>query len=1429
MKKILSFLIASIIVLGSFQTVSAQLAQCVVHGTVYDWGTTTTSGLELRVVEVTKSGTLLRQFGNKPFKSDKTTGIIAFVLPRLSNAKFRANFGGFDGTIFYAIPDADSVNLSTLVAATFSSQTQSGFVTIQEVDGSPTITIQGLNDTLIVSNGTLTAGTNSATISTAGASHDILSATHSDAQTATLVRGDVLIAQTASPELRRLVLGASGTILRSDGTDLVYTTATFPATTVVNQILFSSATNVIGGIATSNSQILQTSAGGVPSFSATLPNAVQDNITRLGTITVGVWNGTAIADAFVLDNITIDLAATATALAANGGNATAGNAILGVDALGAAEGAFDVWTEAENTTAAYIANLAEDVSPQLGADLDANSFDIQFDDADGIFDSNSNEQVLFQLVASAVNYFEFTNAIATASPSLVVQGTDANIDLTLDGKGSGVVKTLSSNLDITGNIIVSGTVDSRDIATDGTKLDGIETAATADQTDEEIDDAAGPLVATGGTKTRITVTYQDGTDDIDFVVDDMNDDNPDDNTELPDMAAYTFKMRNAGSTGDPGDVKISALTDRAAFGTGDKLIIEESTGETRKIDFDDLPGAGGGLSNVVEDVTPQSGGDHDMNTFDIQFDDATGIRDDSDNEQLIFQKTASAINHVEMTNAAAGGEPLIAAVGGDTDVSLTLDGKGAGTVRTLSSNLDITGNIVVSGTVDGVDIAIRDHAVFAPNASPLSDHSGFTEEVEDLYGAATTSNTETRITVTYDDADGTVDYVVDDMNDDVPESGDFGNADDLETTGELSADVVDQAKIADDAIQEEHLKAVNTPVDEDIVTFEATTGDFEYHTLAELGIQPLDADLTTLAAPTAWRVFYSDGSSVITELALGASGTFLQSNGATSAPTFAVPGGGGDVSKVGTPVDNQIGVWTGDGTIEGTADFTFDGADFLFYNAVNDGNPEIRLGATDAEELHIQPVFDGGAQTLNHVLFQTDVASATADRGLFRFNVDGSNILDIDDGGLVLTGDVVVSGLVDGVDVAARDHAVFVPNASPLSDHSGFTEEVEDLYGASTTSNTETRITVTYDDADGTVDYVVDDMNDVEVNNLETADPPNVLLNEVYAGTGSATGAWTLTPTLAGTNFTGTGASFTAGVSTLATVTDNESTAEENPIVFVAGADPDGGTLGLETDGNATYNPSTGTITAPEFIGGGVGITGVTASHAGTITWTGTSILESGVAFGFGDASDATLTHTYANTGTDVTIAYSTAAMAVTGALIATNLSGTNTGDEAAASVTVVGVSELATAAETTTGTDATRALTPDGYAGSDHGVRNAEVLVTVDYDTDTATGDGKAYFVIPTEWGGMNLVSAHAEVITAGTTTTLDVQIHNLTQAADMLSTKLTIDSTENGSDTAAIPEVIDAANDDVAAFDVIRFDIDSIHTTPAKGLIVILGFQVP
>ena len=51
---------------------------------------------------------------------------------------------------------------------------------------------------------------------------------------------------------------------------------------------------------------------------------------------------------------------------------------------------------------------------------------------------------------------------------------------------TGNVTVSSGNVAVTGNITVSGTVDGRDVLADGTKLDTIETAATADQTNAEI-------------------------------------------------------------------------------------------------------------------------------------------------------------------------------------------------------------------------------------------------------------------------------------------------------------------------------------------------------------------------------------------------------------------------------------------------------------------------------------------------------------------------------------------------------------------------------------------------------------------------------------------------------------------------------------------------------------------------------------------------------------------------------------------------------------------------------------------------------------------------------------------------------------------------------------------------------------------------------
>ena len=93
-----------------------------------------------------------------------------------------------------------------------------------------------------------------------------------------------------------------------------------------------------------------------------------------------------------------------------------------------------------------------------------------------------------------------------------------------------------------------------------------------------------------------------------------------------------------------------------------------------------------------------------------------------------------------------------------------------------------------------------------------------------------------------------------------------------------------------------------------------------------------------------------------------------------------------------------------------------------------------------------------------------------------------------------------------------------------------------------------------------------------------------------------ATGVTTST-TFVG-NLTGnvTGNSDTATNSTNAShvlVTDNESTNENNLITFVEDATSSTGNVGLEMDGNFTYNPSTGTVSATAFSGSGANLTNI--------------------------------------------------------------------------------------------------------------------------------------------------------------------------------------------------------------------------------------------
>jgi len=127
-------------------------------------------------------------------------------------------------------------------------------------------------------------------------------------------------------------------------------------------------------------------------------------------------------------------------------------------------------------------------------------------------------------------------------------------------------------------------------------------------------------------------------------------------------------------------------------------------------------------------------------------------------------------------------------------------------------------NITTAGTVDGRD---------------LSDDEWIEDEVGQMLGG-----TETLISVDYQDGTNDIDFVVDN------DLSHYDNTTSAFITGNqtitLSGDVMGSGTtsisttIGAEQLEESMLKAVNAAVDEDIMTYESTTGDFEWHTPSEL-------------------------------------------------------------------------------------------------------------------------------------------------------------------------------------------------------------------------------------------------------------------------------------------------------------------------------------------------------------------------------------------------------------------------------------------------------------------------------------------------------------------------------------------------------------------------------------------------------------------
>ena len=246
--------------------------------------------------------------------------------------------------------------------------------------------------------------------------------------------------------------------------------------------------------------------------------------------------------------------------------------------------------------------------------------------------------------------------------------------------------------------------------------------------------------------------------------------------------------------------------------------------------------------------------------------------------------------------------------------------------------------------------------------------------------------------------------------------------------------------------------------------------------------------------------------------------------------------------------DNDIDLGTSslefkDGYFDGTVH-----ADAINFNgtAISATAAELNImdGVTStAAELNI---LDGVTSTAAELNILDGVTASATDLNLIDGITNGTVIASkaiITDSDKDITGgrNITISGELDAatLDISGNADIDGTLEADAIT-VGGVTlaETISDTVGAMVSSNTETNITVTYEDSDNTLDFVIGTLNQ------------------------DTTG--------------------TAALATAVTLSANNSTDETIFPVFVDGAT---GTQGLETDTGFTYNPSSGKLTATEFVG----------------------------------------------------------------------------------------------------------------------------------------------------------------------------------------------------------------------------------------------------
>ena len=423
-----------------------------------------------------------------------------------------------------------------------------------------------------------------------------------------------------------------------------------------------------------------------------------------------------------------------------------------------------------------LANVVEDTSPQLGGNLDTNSNNILIDDAHFIGDENGNEQIIFQTTSSAVNEIEITNAASGSGVQIASTGGDTNIDLKLLPKGSGQVV-------IDGNVgIESGLIDLKNAGAvskikfycessnaHAQTLQGAPHSETASNT-LTLPSTGGNvnLVSTASTATLTNKTFGDNTsfgdNNItnvgDIALDSISADGTDINVAVSDNSATALTIKQGSDAYLIIDTANSSESVSIGTGiSGTAITLGHSTSEVTVADNLTVTGnltVNGATTTVA--TTNTTVADHliklgqgytgSANDQGIIFTRGNGSSSNTQNVGFLWDESADTFV-LANTNDEAG------TTTGNVDLddyanlrigAITADDNSTFSGEIAAASLDISGDVDVDGTLEADAITV--------NGTTL------TEFVQDTVGAMVSSNTESGISVTYEDSDGTLDFSV---------------------------------------------------------------------------------------------------------------------------------------------------------------------------------------------------------------------------------------------------------------------------------------------------------------------------------------------------------------------------------------------------------------------------------------------------------------------------------------------------------------------------------------------------------------------------------------------------------------------------------------------------------------------------------------------